>query len=68
MLLKSEQLEDGLLLGVSEYFFEEGQGDFRYAVVDNFDVELFVDHDVFGLNKYRCTLMSLWRILHYELR
>jgi hypothetical protein len=51
VLLKSEQLEDGGLLGMGEYFLKEGQGDFGHAVVDDFDVELFVDHDVFGLSK-----------------
>ncbi len=68
VLLKSEQLEDGWLLGMGEYFFEEGQGDFGHAVVDDFDVKLFIDHDVFGLSKERRTLMSLWSILHDELR
>jgi hypothetical protein len=53
---------------MGEYFFEEGQGDFGHAVVDDFDVKLFIDHDVFGLSKERRTLMSLWSILHDELR
>ncbi len=64
ILLKAEQLEDDFLLGMGEDLLEQRKADFGYAVVNNLNVELLVDHDVFGLNRFKLTLMSLCKRLH----
>lgn len=50
VLIKIKQIKNKLLLGMCEYFFQYLNCYLWHAIIDHFDVKLFVNHNVLGLN------------------
>lgn len=50
VLIKIKQIKNKLLLGMFEYFFQNLNCYLWHAIINDFDVQLLVNHNVLGLN------------------
>lgn len=52
VFVKSKELKYSFFLWMMEQFLKKSYVDFGHSIVDDLDVKLLVDHDVFSLTKY----------------